>query len=185
MIPKRNLEMLLPLTGITSCLELGNKREGAKPPYKSYFEARGIRHVSVDLNGRDGALPLDLRDPLNLGTFDLVTNYGTTEHVSEQEPVWRNIADACDVLFVSVTPSAGEYRGHGMWQPTIGFYVAFAELNGFKIERIAQRERSAGRTNTHVRMRRHKRVPFVMPDHGLLYHEADRDKYSKVIPPRA
>lgn len=184
MIPKRNREILLPLTGIRSCLELGNKRERDNPPYKAWFEQRGIRHVSVDLNGRDGALALDLRDPLNLGRFDLVTNYGTTEHVSEQEPAWRNIAEACDKLFVSVTPAAGQYPGHGMWQPTQAFYLQFAKLNGFRLERLFLRERGRSRVNLHVRMVRLERVPFVMPDHGLLHHEQERDKYSDVIPPR-
>lgn len=183
MIPARNLEMLLPLDGIASCLELGNKKT-RRGVYKDWFEGRGIRHVSVDLNGQDGALPLDLRDPLNLGTFDLVTNYGTTEHVSEQEPAWRNIADACDKLFVSVTPAPDAYPGHGIWYPTQGFYFEFAKLNGFAIERLAMRDRARGKINLHVRMRRVARVPFVMPDTSLLWHEQERDKYSNRIPPR-
>lgn len=187
LIPRRNREWLLPLDGIKSCLELGNKKEpNAKGTYKDQFERWGIHHVSVDLNGEDGALPLDLREPLNLGTYDLVTNFGTTEHVSEQEPVWRNIAEACDKLLVSVTPMPGLYPDHGIWYPTPAFYFDFARLNGFHIERYAQksRDRNGLRVNLHVRMRRKVRVPFVMPDRRLIVREAMKDRYSERIIPR-
>jgi hypothetical protein len=77
---------------------------------KHLFEKLGVEHVSVDLNGDDGALELDLtkdfrnqpqdksvnlyNDPnakLELGEynkyyeyFDVVTNCGTTEHIDNQ-----------------------------------------------------------------------------------------------------
>ena len=78
-------------------LELGNKRNTPRHIYKAFFEARGFRHVSVDINGSDGALRKDLTEPLGLGTFDMVSNIGTTEHVSEgdyagQVACWRNIS---------------------------------------------------------------------------------------------
>src|ERR1041384_5416258 len=94
-------DLFLPLDGVTSMLELGNKVTGAGLVYKSVFEAMGIRHVSVDWNGKDGALPLDLRQPLNLGRFDMVTNFGTSEHVEDnQKAVWRNIIEATDKILI-------------------------------------------------------------------------------------
>jgi hypothetical protein len=65
-----------PLVG-TSMLELGDKQDAGRV-YKPWFESLGFRHVSVDINGLNGALPLDLREPLNLGTFDMVCNIGTS-----------------------------------------------------------------------------------------------------------
>src|SRR4051812_28222538 len=71
-------------------LELGNQRmhDRAIPERtgKEYFLHQGVaEHVSIDLNGRDGSLPVDLAvvhtDPPWRGHFDVVTNFGTTQHV--------------------------------------------------------------------------------------------------------
>lgn len=186
-IPDRNWQVLEPaLTGVRvrSVLELGDKKDKGKPPYKLWFEQEGYRHVSVDLNGKNGALPLDLREPLGLGVFDLVTNFGTTEHVSEQMPVWRNIAEACGLYFVGTTPTPGKYPGHGIWYPTHEFYRQFAKLNGFVVEALFDLPRNLTRVNTCVRMRRVAPAPFVMPDESLIVREQLHDKYSEAIPPR-
>lgn len=173
-------ELIQPLDGITSMLELGNKRWEDREPYKAYFERLGIRHVSVDLNERDGALPLDLRQPLNLGQFDCVTNFGTSEHVSRQEPVWRNIVEACGRLLLVTTPKPGTYRKHGLLYPTEAFYRSLADLNGFTIERLYEQTERRG-TNICVRMQRVEDRPFVMPDETLIYRNAFEDRYSKGI----
>src|SRR5882672_3336270 len=75
-------------------LELGNKvNTSVSRSYKDFLtKEHGVVHTSVDWNGQDGALKLDLRDRLDLGEFDIVTNYGTTEHVSDKQGiVWDNI----------------------------------------------------------------------------------------------
>lgn len=52
---------------------------------KSHYTSEGYTHISVDMNGQDGALPLDLRDRKQFeqwfGGVDVLTNSGTTEHV--------------------------------------------------------------------------------------------------------
>lgn len=179
-IPPWNWEVLEPIDGITSMLELGNKRWGKRTPYKPYFEGLGIRHVSVDLNGCDGALRLDLRKPLGLGRFDMVTNFGTTEHVSEQEPVWRNIVEAAGHLIVSTTPKPGTYPGHGLLYPHKAFYIALAVANAFRIERLYERATKKG-VLICCRMHRIGEAPFRMPDRSLIVREADRDQYSAEI----
>ena len=130
MVPAASLAWIEPLDGVATMLELGDKCAKGQPPYKDWFESIGIRHTSVDWNGLHGALPLDLRQPLNLGRFDMVTNIGTTEHVSEQEPCWRNIAEATGKWFVSMTPCPGYWPRHGFWYPAPDFYRSFADLNG-------------------------------------------------------
>lgn len=142
--PGRSWEraILNPLIG-DSMLELGNKRKGDMV-YKHVFEGLGFRHVSIDMNGLDGALALDLRKPLDLGTFDMVTNFGTTEHVSVndwrgQSECWMNILRAMHVgaTLVSVTPKphAQRWLRHGRWYPTEDFFVSLAALNGLEVER--------------------------------------------------
>ena len=66
---------------------------------KILFEAAGFTHVSIDFNGQDGALPLDLREQIKdedlLGSFDVVTNSGTSEHVGNQQACFDNIRQLC------------------------------------------------------------------------------------------
>lgn len=93
-----------PMKGLTIC-ELGNQHPGwavrisaisgenvgpngsdlvAVVPIKFLMEWLGASHTSIDQNGQDGSVALDLSKPLPShwhGQYDLVTNYGTTEHV--------------------------------------------------------------------------------------------------------
>jgi hypothetical protein len=175
-------ELYQPLVG-SSMLELGNKRKagpnGQPLIYKEFFERLGFRHVSVDTNGQDGALPLDLRQPINLGTFDMVTNIGTSEHVSEDAPAgqaacWRNICEAMHVgsVLVSITPLAGHWLKHGTWYPQPEFFRELARLNGMTAERIyTSHERPQGCPERHglvyARLVRRELVPFQMPTVGM------------------
>lgn len=159
-------------------LELGGKQDGGRT-YKAWFEALGFRHVSVDINEEYGALGLDLRKPLNLGTFDMVTNVGTSEHVSEddwagQVECWRNILEAMHIgsVLICDTPKPGYWKGHGTWYPHAEFYRELSRLNGLKLERLLENDWRPGHSNRQVvsaRMVRTADVPFVMPDKGLVY----------------
>lgn len=78
-------EMNREYKGMRIC-ELGNQRMKwtAEGTGKKYLMDRGvIEHISIDLNGKDGALKIDLSKPIDQwnGYFDMVTNYGTAEHV--------------------------------------------------------------------------------------------------------
>jgi hypothetical protein len=169
--------LLDPLVG-SSMLELGNKRKSAKNGgafvYKTVFESLGFRHVSVDMNGLDGALPKDLRKPLGLGTFDMVTNIGTSEHVSEdnwsgQIACWRNMLEAMHVgsVLVSITPRPGHWVRHGTWYPKPEFFEELARLNGCEVERGYQNE-TPNLALVFARLRRVEDVPFAMPNNGMF-----------------
>ena len=162
------LALYSPLAG-TTMLELGNKKNGGRT-YKAFFEAMGYHHVSVDWNGQDGALKRDLRLPLGLGTFDMVTNIGTSEHVSDQLGVWRNIVEACHErsVLICTTPYPGDWTWHGDWYPQSEFYSQLAERNGFEIVRfyVAFDE---PRRMWFVRMIRTEVKHFEPPDFRLMY----------------
>ena len=169
-------KLLNPLVG-DSMLELGNKRKGPVMVYKTIFERLGFRHVSVDMNGRDGALKLDLRKPLDLGTFDMVTNIGTSEHVSEddydgQVVCWRNIVEAMHIgsVLVSVGPQKGasKWLRHGRWYPQPAFFHELADLNGLEAERVY-----ADGNQVYARLIRLEAVPFVMPESGMYRNPHD------------
>ena len=80
--------------------ELGNQYNSVykKAAKKIYMERNVVEHISIDLNGKDGSIKLDLCKPITedlVGRFNVVTNYGTTEHVDNQYQVFKNINDAC------------------------------------------------------------------------------------------
>ncbi len=165
-IPPLEANLLTPLVG-TTMLELGNKRN-ATGTFKDYFAGIGIEHTSVDLNGKDGALPLDLQQPLNLGRFDMVTNFGTTEHVAEQEPAWRNVIEAAAAVIVSTTPLPGDWKKHGRWYPTEAFYRELARLNGFTVQRLYV-DGPIGKRLIFARLLRWTEMEFTMPDASLIF----------------
>lgn len=169
-IPPLEANLLTPLVGKTM-LELGNKRN-AKGTFKEYFTGVGIEHTSVDLNGKDGALKLDLMEPLGLGRFDMVTNFGTTEHVARQEPAWRNIVEAAAAVIVSTTPLPGDWKKHGRWYPTEAFYRELARRNGFTVQRLYV-DGPVGKRLIFVRMLRWTEAEFAMPDEGLIFDNGD------------
>ena len=171
-IPDYCEHFLYPLVG-DSMLELGNKKTG-DVSYKSHFEKLGIRHVSVDINGLDGALRLDLRKPLKLGQFDMVTNFGCSEHVVDnQEAVWRNIHEAVKIngVLICMCPMPGDWWWHGIHYPHMAFYEQFAAKNGYLIEHM-EVGRMAPTRNIDVRMKKYCEIAFTMPDnHTMFYNE--------------
>ena len=167
-IPNDEWEYIDPLGDTKSMLELGNKKN-ANGIYKHYFESIGIQHTSVDWNGEDGALKLDLREPQyqRLGQFDMITNIGTTEHVSYQQGVWENIHNCCKVggVIVSITPyhDGRSWWWHGDWYPTEMFFERFAELNGYDIEKMGI-GREIPNQNLCVRLQKNRSARFKMPE---------------------
>ena len=85
---------------------------------KGYFTSKGVsQHVSIDLNGRHGALRLDLSKPIDKWNnyFDMVTNFGTIEHVENGiYEAFQNIHNFCKVggVFIHMGPLIGFWPGH-------------------------------------------------------------------------
>lgn len=178
-LPISEQEVIEPIVG-SKMLELGNKKN-SKGTYKNYFESLGIEHTSVDWNGLDGALKLDLRVPINLGQFDMVTNIGTTEHVSEQTPVWKNVHEAVKLggVLVSITPKPGDWWWHGEYYPTQEFYKQFAELNGYTVENLSEAQNHPTRI-IRARMRKVKDLPFQMPKSEYIFFNEMRPRVEPV-----
>jgi len=174
-VPASETKLLDPLDGCKTMLELGNKKN-KKGLYKDHFVALGIAHTSVDLNGLDGALPLDLQKPLNLGQrFDIVTNFGTSEHVDNQEACWRNILDHCGRVLVSTTPLPGDWKWHGRWYPRPDFFTTLAKDNGFSLDRLYV-DGMQPRRMIYARMTRIKDKNFSMPPETMIYRNSAGQK---------
>lgn len=134
-----------PMKGMRVC-ELGNQESGwrLRVPVKMILQWLGADHTSIDMNGRDGALIYDLSQPLPehlLGSFDLVTNAGTTEHVvtsrelADQYQAFKSIHDLTRPwsMMMHVVPSEdGAHCGCG-YVYTHNFFHALAGLCGYQI----------------------------------------------------
>lgn len=166
-------ELYSPLPEPGSMLELGNKKNGDLT-YKAYFESLGWDHTSVDWNGEDGALKRDLRLPLLLGTFDVVTNIGTSEHVDRQAGVWGNICNAMRVgsLLLSTTPlPPHDWHWHGIHHVDEQWLRDLCDLNGLEIERLYVTGEKPRRM-LFLRAMRREAVPFAMPARPIHYNGA-------------
>jgi SAM-dependent methyltransferase len=71
--------------------------------------------TSLDMNGENGSLQVDLSNELPvMQTYDLITNFGTTEHVSNQYKCWKNVHALLKDggLVISEIPEIGAWKGH-------------------------------------------------------------------------
>ena len=150
------LHELLTVQGVTfptdlRMLELGNmilEKRGLIVPFiskyggkwdrvaKGYFEGLGFSHTSIDINGLNGSLSLDLRKPFpkELGKFDVLTDFGTIEHIIDnQYRVFKNFHDAAapGALMVHTLPGTG--YGHGYWSYPVSFFENLVTHCGYFI----------------------------------------------------
>ena len=138
-------------------LELGNQaiRQNARDSYKIntgkskvYFLGLGCNHHSIDWNGLDGAIPLDLTLPVPIPKFmkyfDIVTDFGDMEHVRGYKDwmegvghwnAWKNIHDMgkVDCLYVHTVPIVGSFSGHGSYHYTLEFFENLCKANDYEI----------------------------------------------------
>lgn len=124
-------------------LELGNQiiKHLNRMPSKEWYTSKGAKHTSIDLNGLDGALKLDLDKPLPESMnskYDLVTNHGTTEHVDNQYQVFKNIHNACrnGGLMVHAVPLREHWDKHCRWYYMEEFFYDLAKACNYRIINI-------------------------------------------------
>ena len=127
----------LEFPGLRWC-ELGNQRIDRKPA-KDVYLAHGVdAHIAIDLNGKDGAMPLNLDDPVPFvfrEQFDVITNYGTSEHVNDQYNVFKNAHDMCKMngIIINIVPREGHWPGHCRYFYTELFTTSLAEACGYEL----------------------------------------------------
>ena len=136
-IPAHELPLIDPYVSEgVRVLEFGDKRN-PNGLYRTWYESRGAVYTCTDINGRNGAIAQDVRLPFDFGQFDVVTNFGFSEHVSVQAPFWQNAYNATAVngLMVGTLPKPHHWPHHGWsyWHPMEEFYWEWAELNGMEV----------------------------------------------------
>lgn len=143
-----NLLMKYAKTG-GKMLELGNQTiyfgNDYGKPAKPMFEAKGFQHISVDINGQDGVIKTDLSKQNDLtkhiGKFDIVTDFGTSEHVQKSYyNCWWTKHFNCKEggYIVSENPKTGNWKGHGFWYVTEKFFKNLAQSQGYDLIDIGE-----------------------------------------------
>ena len=133
-IPKQVIDLMLPFN-FKSMYELGNKKTDGVP-YSVYYQTKGIEYTSIDLNGLDGAISLDLNNDIDLTPREMVANIGTSEHVSSQRAVFQNIHNLSSGRMVHWVPLALKHPEHGFYGYTEDFFVRLGKLNNYEIEKL-------------------------------------------------
>ncbi|HYG49276.1 MAG TPA: hypothetical protein VD905_00160, partial [Flavobacteriales bacterium] len=130
-------------------------------PYANeYYNAKGLKYACIDLNEENHAFKIDLSKPftgkihLNDGSayspegenemlFDLITDYGTSEHVGKDGKhnieayynCWKTKYDLLKVggVMISENPKTGNWPGHGFNYVDKNFYLRLCGFLGFDL----------------------------------------------------
>jgi len=105
----------------------------ARVLYRVVFDCTTYR--AIDLNGTEAAWRYDLNRPLPVSeTFDVVTNFGTSEHVFDQAQLFRSIhalARPGGFMLHAVPHQGGPDHGFYNYHPT--FFHDLAAANAYRL----------------------------------------------------
>lgn len=140
---------------IKTVIELGSqnlydKDYGSEFPFANeYYEGKGIAYKCIDIGGDNNALKLNLSKPIKpIGKFDLVTDFGTSEHVETGSK--HNVTAFYNCLktkhdltkvngfIISENPKTGSWPGHGYNYYTSDFYTQLAKANEYTILELGE-----------------------------------------------
>ena len=98
----------------------------------------GFKYTAIDIASGESTLLFDLNTdsvpPMLLQKFDLVTNFGTSEHVLNQYNVFRTMHDfTCDHGLMYHDLPMGGYFFHGYFSYTPLFFFHLAQANNYDI----------------------------------------------------
>jgi len=109
---------------------------------KEYWGSMGCFHLSIDINRKNGAMVVDLREPIDpkfFELFDIVTNIGVSccIQADRQKQCFSNIGriTKSQGRMIHVVPGPGsKWSGTVKYPET--FFKVLAELNNYEIEEI-------------------------------------------------
>lgn len=125
-----------------SILELGNQIMNLEDTQgvsaKRFYSEMGFAHTSIDQNGKDEALNLNLSSEIKdkrIDTYDLITDMGTTEHVEDLYNCLLNVYNACHegTIIIHKNPKTGNFPNHGNHFFTLEFWKQYAWMVGYEV----------------------------------------------------
>lgn len=156
--------------GFSVC-ELGDQWITHETPHRlasAFYKELGAKYYeSIDGNGR-GTITYDLNTKWTqtLGPFDLVTDFGTGEHIFNQAQVWRTLHELTkkDGYIVFDRPTSG-YPGHCFYHIQETLLTDLAAANDYQVVRLEHAETVRGTLIRGVfkKMLAHR---FVTPQQG-------------------
>lgn len=135
------------LPHVHSVVDLGAQNDYRFPlpaPYTQHSYYQGKDYEAIDINGENGATPLDLSILHTFDKqFDLLVDAGTSEHVGKEGKhditaiynCWKNKHNLVKVggYIISENPKTGNWPGHGFNYYTIEFYENLAKLANYNL----------------------------------------------------
>ena len=186
-----SLEMMrrIPLQPGFEVVELGDQyiTQGERRLASDFYRELGCgRYECIEGNGR-GSILADLNEPLDPhpGRFDLVTDFGTGEHVFDQRQVFETTHSLIGPggWWVFDRPSQG-YPGHCYWLADECVWRDVAEWNEYEIWELETSRTKRGELIRGVfRRTTQAEVPFRVPQQGR-YRKLLRPIISEPPPPR-
>ncbi len=142
------LDKIIDLHKPKNVCELGAQNLYNQPklpaPYAhEYYEGKGIEYTCIDLSEENNCLVLDLSKPIPVNLhnkFDLVTNFGTGEHVKDLYECYKNIHDLCKIggVILCENPKTGNWHGHGFHYLEQSFYNNLASHANYEILKLGE-----------------------------------------------
>lgn len=163
----------LPLRPGFSVCEFGDQQislRGRPMVASEFFRSLGCgRYESIDGNGL-GTVTADLNEPLDafeLGTFDLVTDFGTGEHIFDQAQVWRSLHQltAPGGFIVFDRPHQG-YGKHCFYLTNPCLFQDLAIANDYTVVRFEKKDTPRGWLVRGVFQRPTEARAFQLPQQG-------------------
>lgn len=119
-----------------------NGAPGYKYPFASEMWQRcGIEYMAIDTQGHNDSVQWDLSEPLKTTReFDLVMDYGTSEHVKDHYQCFKNIHDLTKMggIMIHENPKIGNWPGHCYHYLNQVFYEELAYKVGYTILHIEE-----------------------------------------------
>ena len=167
----KNLDLLE--LGIQESIEHGMGfhylQDNEKNKFKSY--------ISLDLHQNDKVTIFDLSEfRPNAFNVDIITNFGTSEHVEFEEGqynCWKNMHHWLKLngILIHLIPEIGSWKGHCRYYTDERFFQNF-EKYGYQIKELFHYENHNGKMNWCV-MKKINNIPFMEQETFYDYMHKD------------
>ncbi|WP_449258400.1 hypothetical protein [Chlorobium limicola] len=164
--------------GISMC-ELGNQKIKflkRRMPARKYYRQIGVKeHVSLDLNGINSAVAVNLDNPVPdslLNRFNMVSDFGTIEHVNNQYPAFKTMHNLCMVggIILHALPAVGHWPGHGRYYYSEQFFEQLADLCGYSFVKPLSRAARDDRMFHDLLLAAFQKQESRFPDRDIFEH---------------
>lgn len=164
----------LPLPPGFSVCELGDQGMAGEPTRrlaKDWYAERGCgRYVSIDGNGK-GTVTADLNRlmpiAMSVDQFDLVTDFGTGEHIFDQAQVWRTVhALTKPGGFIAFDRPAQGYQKHCFYLTNECLFRDLADVNAYEVVWLDRASKERGELIRGIYRRPTPAMPFCVPQQG-------------------